>query len=208
MKPEERRVELRKRLLETAEHTIETGGLSALKARQLAAEVGCALGQIYNIYDDLDGVILAVNTRTLDELEERLVSATRSAEAAPEGADAQVLVAQAETYLRYASENRNRWQAVFQHRMSGSRELPDWYRAQQARLFAHVDRPLEALMPGLSPERRARLGRSLFSAVHGIVSLGVEQLLGPKSCDELECDLRTIVLAIVAGLPASEPAAR
>jgi AcrR family transcriptional regulator len=200
MKPEERRAELRQRLLEAAEHRIAAEGLSALRARQLAAEVGCALGQIYNLYDDLDGLILAVNARTLDELEERLVSATRSAEALSEGGAAGVLVAQADTYLRYAGENRNRWQAVFEHRMSGARELPEWYRAQQARLFTHVDRPLEALLPGLPPERRARLGRSLFSAVHGIVSLGIEQLLGRQSQDELRSELRGIVLAIVEGL--------
>lgn len=205
MKPEERRAELRQSLLEAAENRIAAEGLSALRARPLAAEIGCALGQIYNIYEDLDGLVLAVNTRTLDELEERLVKATRSAEAEPDAGAAGVLVAQAETYLRFASENRNRWQAVFQHRMSGSRQLPDWYREQQARLFAHVDRPLEGLAPGLSAERRARLGRSVFSAVHGIVSLGVEQLLGPTSHDELQHDLRTIVLAIVAGLPSSHP---
>lgn len=202
MKPDRRRSELRQRLLEAAERKIAAEGLAALRARHLAAEVGCAVGQIYNLYADLDGLTLAVNARTLSELDERLVSAATSTGAAPAERPGALLVAQAQIYLRFASGNRNRWQAVFQHRMTGSRELPDWYREQQAKLFSHVDRPIEMLFPDMSPTQRGRLGRSIFSAVHGIVSLGIDERLGPQSYEELSHQLEMIVLAIVSGLKA------
>ncbi len=78
--------------------------------------------------------------------------------------------------------------------------MPEWYRDQQARLFSHVDRPLRSLVPALSPEERAALGRSIFSAVHGVVWLGLEELLGAQSHDALRRQLRLVIGAMVDGL--------
>ena len=200
MTTEERRAGLRQALLEAAERTIAAEGLQALKARALAAEANCAIGQIYNVWPDLDSLVIAVNARTLDDLEERLTAA--GAPAGPLNAQAAraVLVAQADAYLEFARHNGARWRAVFEHRLSGSRVLPVWYREQQARLFAHVDRPLRALLPGLPPAERAALGRSVFSAVHGVVWLGLEELLGDQSQEDLRRQLRTVMGAIADGL--------
>ena len=51
------------------------------------------------------------------------------------------------------------------------------YMADQLRLFSYVEKPLQVLMPGITHERRTLLARSLFSAVHGIVVLGLEERL-------------------------------
>ena len=58
-------------------------------------------------------------------------------------------------------------------------------------------RPLRALLPGLSPAERAVLGRSIFSAVHGVVWLGLEELLGPQSYPEVQAQVNAIMGAIV-----------
>jgi AcrR family transcriptional regulator len=202
MTTEERRAGLRQALLEAAERTITAEGLKSLKARRLAAEANCAIGQIYNVWPDLDSLIIAVNARTLDDLDEVLTAA-----AAPETDGAThaqqaraVLLAQADAYLEFASRNAQRWRAVFEHRLAGERELPTSYREQQARLFSHGDRPLRALVPGVAPADRADLGRAIFSAVHGVVWLGLEELLGPQSHDDLRRQLRTVMGAIVDGL--------
>src|SRR4051794_36103806 len=65
MNTTERRQLLREALIEAAERTIETQGLPGLKARELAQEIGCAVGAIYNLVADLDELVLAVNSRTL-----------------------------------------------------------------------------------------------------------------------------------------------
>jgi AcrR family transcriptional regulator len=44
-----RRHSLKEALAAAAERTIATGGLRGLKARDLAAEAGCAVGAIYNV---------------------------------------------------------------------------------------------------------------------------------------------------------------
>lgn len=206
MSTEERRAGLRQALLAAAERRISAEGLKSLKARGLAAEADCAIGQIYNVWPDLDSLIIAVNARTLDDLDAMLTAA-----AAPETAGATpleearaVLLAQADAYLAFASRNAQRWRAVFEHRVTGDRELPAWYREQQARLFSHVDRPLQALLPGVAPADRADIGRAIFSAVHGVVWLGLEELLGPQSHDDLRRQLRIVMGAIVDGLGRGE----
>lgn len=200
MSTDQRRDKLRHRLLEAAERRIAGDGLQALKARDIAAEAGCSVGQIYNVYPDLDGLIIAVNGRTLDDLDERLTAVKGPDGADPVAEARAALAAQAQAYLDFARHNSNRWRAVFEHRLARPRALPAWYREQQARLFSHVDRPLRTLLPDLAPADRAALGRSIFSAVHGIVWLGLEERLGRQSYGELAAQLRLVVDALVEGL--------
>ncbi len=70
-----RRRKLRDALIGAAERTIATEGLRGMKARELAVKVGCAVGAIYNVFDDLDDLIFAVNALTLEQLEKTLTVA-------------------------------------------------------------------------------------------------------------------------------------
>src|ERR1700679_3718406 len=65
----EKRQGLHEALLAAATRTIAERGYQALRARDLANEVGCAVGAIYNVFPDLDALTLAVKSRTLDELQ-------------------------------------------------------------------------------------------------------------------------------------------
>lgn len=174
-----RRRKLRDALIDAAERTIEAEGLRGLKARELAYKVGCAVGAIYNVVTDLDDLIFAVNARTLEQLEAKLTAAgATGAAGAPgiEGATAQ-LVRLALAYLEFAAAHTLRWRAVFDHQPLAGREMPDWYLAEQLRLFGYVEAPLRVLLPSAAPDRRAMIARSLVSAVHGIVVLGLEEKL-------------------------------
>ena len=54
----------------------------------------------------------------------------------------------------------------------------------QMRLFSYVEEPLKVLQPGMPAARLALIARSLVSAVHGIVVLGLEEKLQliPSRC--------------------------
>lgn len=193
-----RRADLRQALLLAAERRIDEAGLAALKARELTREVGCALGALYTAYPDLDALALAVNARTLDALEAAL-------DAVPDGPPADRLPALALAYLDYAAAHRRRWAALFEHRMADGRAAPDWYHDRLARLFCHVEAPLAALRPGMGSAARARLARSLFSAVHGVVALGLDEKVGPMPATTLRGHLRVLVDALVTGLARPRP---
>jgi hypothetical protein len=84
--------------------------------------------------------------------------------------------------------------------------MPEWYLGEQIRLFGYIEQPLRDLLPSLPPEQLAMLARALFSAVHGIITLGLEEKLGAVSLEELRNQTALIVSAIVMGLLAPQKA--
>jgi AcrR family transcriptional regulator len=190
----ERAQPLRERLLQAAETAVSTRGLAGLKARELSAAAGCALGAIYTAFDDLDELVLSVNLRTLERLERALDDALRDAD------PAEALLSLARAYLDFARREEPSWRALFEHRLSGGAPVPDWYAEARNRLFGRLEAPLARLLPDQSPDQRARLARTLFSAVHGVVALGLEQKIADMTPETLDAQLETVVRLIAAGL--------
>ena len=62
-------------LIDAAEQRIARDGLAGVKARDLAQDVGVALGAIYNLVADLDELMLRVASRTLARLDQALEQA-------------------------------------------------------------------------------------------------------------------------------------
>ena len=181
-------------LVDAAERAIATQGLGALRARALAEEVGCAVGAIYTIFPDLDGIILAVNSRTLIQIDTLLGQSRDLTDPIAH------LVWLASTYLDYAAGNRLRWLSLFQHTTTADRSKPDWFARQQDAAFSHVEAPLARLCPALSAPDGALLARSLFASVHGMVALGLDEKLVPMPLPVLHQQIATIVTATARGL--------
>jgi AcrR family transcriptional regulator len=190
----DRRTQLRERLIEAAQEAIASQGLAGLKARDLATAAGCALGAIYTAFDDLDELILSVNARTLARLETALDLALGDAEAE------QALQVMARTYLNFARAEEPSWRALFQHRLPPGVAPPQWYVDARNRLFNRLDAPLSRLLPGAGHVARAAFARTLFSAVHGVVALGLEEKIADTPPKLLDDQLEMLVRIIADGL--------
>ena len=90
--------------------------------------------------------------------------------------------------------------AMFYHRLPPGKAMPDWYLDDQMRLFSYVEGPVGELLPGVSSARRALIARTLFSAVHGIVTLGLEEKLQALAPEDLREQLTFAVAALARGL--------
>jgi AcrR family transcriptional regulator len=194
-----RRRKLREALIAAAERTIESEGLRGMKARELATKVGCSVGAIYNVFADLDDLIFAVNALTLEQLEKTLTVAGGD-NTDPQGGAIKTLVHLGLAYTDYAAANTRRWRVLFDHRLPENKEVPTWYMANLARLFVYIEEPLRKLAPALSPTRRALLARSLFSAVHGIVLIGLEEKLQHLPLPVLREQVTVMIEAMAKGL--------
>ena len=183
-------------LVDCASTAIAAGGLAALKARDLAACVGCSLGAIYNLVADLDDLVLRVSQRTLAALDAALdaVESTGLDETQAQ------LIAWAKAYAAFAAAHRNLWRALFEFRMAPGSDLPAWFAADQLRLFVRLETRLAALMPDRDTAAVKRQARTLFSAVHGIVALGLEQKLVEMAVEAIDDELEHFVITFVAGL--------
>jgi AcrR family transcriptional regulator len=179
-----------------AEKSIGAGGLAHLKTRELAREIGCANGAVYNLVADMDELILKVGSRTLARLDAALTAAESNGPASP----VETLVRIAVAYCDFAAENTGLWRALFEHRMTPGKPVPDWAIDEQMALFAHIFRPLAALFPKRSAAELGVTARSLFSAVHGMVTLGLEQKLIAVPVEALRAEIALIVRAMVRGL--------
>lgn len=189
-----RRDRLRGRVLDAAEAAICERGLAGLKARELAQAAGCALGAIYTVFEDLDELILRVNARTLARLEAAL--------AAPRH-DGNELKRLALVYLSFARNEEPRWRALFEHRLPPQKPLPQWYAKERDRLFDLLEAPLARLLPKEPPEKLRLRARTLFSAVHGIVLLGLDEKLAETASRTLDAELSAFIDTIDAGLSAA-----
>lgn len=198
---QERRQQVHDALVAAAEKAIGKGGVPAIRARDLAEEVGCAVGAIYNVFPDLDALILEVNGRTLAEIGALVAKADRKA--AGVGAEAR-LDQLAQAYAGFAASHLQRWRALFEHRMAGGKPVPDWYLERQRELFASVEEPVAELCPKLDAKAVALLARTLFSAVHGLVSLGLDEKLMPMPREVLRQQTSVLIETIVAGLLARD----
>jgi AcrR family transcriptional regulator len=170
-KVEARRAVLRDTLIAHAETRIEANGLKNLRARDLAKDAGCALGAIYNVFGDLNDLVLAVNARTFHRLGAAVAEALADA---PQDATKQLIV-MSHAYHRFAAENFNAWRALFDIERPTGEAAPDWYLQEMGQLFAYIDAPLSVIFPDHSPEKRALFTKALFSSVHGIVLLGLDE---------------------------------
>jgi AcrR family transcriptional regulator len=198
----ERREKLRADLIQAAERMIAERGLAGLKTRDLAREIGCANGAVYNLVADVDELVLRVGSRTLRRLDDAL-STAETGEPSPQ----ETLVRIAIAYCDFAAENLQLWRALFEHRMETDKALPDWSVDDQLQLFRHIYKPLAALLPKRGAEELGITARSLFSAVHGMVALGLEQRLVAVPLPALRKEIAGLVRAMIDGLIAREPAA-
>lgn len=190
---EQKKSKRRLLMLETARAIIAAKGLRALKVRDVAEAADCSIGSVYNEFSDFDGLILTVNRETVTALSERLA-------AVPAADPIRQLHGLAATYLDFATEHANLLRSLFEHRMEDDRPFPEDILRMVMEAFALMHLPLLRLMPDRDEEEIALLSRMLFSAVHGIISLGLEERMVAVPPDSLRQQVANFVDTHLAGL--------
>lgn len=192
-KTEERRAKLRQKLIEIAESKIASDGLHKLKARDLAKDAGCALGAIYTHFEDMQALIMAVNGRTFQRLGATVSEAV--ADKRPDDPHTSLIVMSC-AYLQFAADNTNLWRALFDLEMSSDGSVPAWYLAELAKVFALIATPLAEIYPNKTRPELDLSVRALFSAVHGIVLLGLEKRISAVPMAQIEAMISELLSEI------------
>jgi AcrR family transcriptional regulator len=190
---EQKKSKRRALMLVIARRAIAAKGLRSLKVRDVAEAAGCSIGSVYNEFGDFDGLILTVNRETVQALTARL-------KAVPADGPVAQLHGLAATYLDFAATHANLLRALFEHRMEDDRPFPDDILQMVMQAFELMYPPLQRLLPGREPQQIALLARMLFSAVHGIISLGLEERMVAVPPEALRQQLAQFVDTHLAGL--------
>ena len=100
-----------------------------------------------------------------------------------------------------AHRPRSPWKrSLFEHRMENDRPFPEDILLMVMQAFALMHEPMVRLLPGRNPEEVALLARMMFSAVHGIISLGLEERMVAVPPEKLRQQLAQFVDTHLTGL--------
>jgi len=106
----------------------------------------------------------------------------------------------AATYLDFATEHANLLRSLFEHRMEQDRPFPEDILIMVMQAFALMHEPLVRLLPNKDSTEVALLARMMFSAVHGIISLGLEERMVAVPPEKLRQQVAQFVDTHLAGL--------
>ena len=180
-------------MIEIARDLIAANGLRSLKVRDVAEAADCSIGSVYNEFGDFDGLILTVNRETVEALSARL-------RAVPADNPLRQLHGLAGTYLEFATQHSHLLRSLFEHRMENDRPFPEDILHMVMQAFALMHQPMARLLPDRDPAQVALLARLMFSAVHGIISLGLEERMIAVPPENLRQQLAQFIDTHLAGL--------
>jgi AcrR family transcriptional regulator len=185
------REELHRMALKAARTIVAQRGLRGLSTRRIARKMGYSPGTLYQLFDDLDELILRLNTETLEALFEACRDIPFDAE--PET----ILQELAQRYISFVSEHSRLWSALFEHRLPAGRETPAWYEERVRKLLGLAEKALLSLFPE-EEERRVHEAQVLWAGLYGIASLASAQKLARTEAPHRM--VRSLVTNYLAGL--------
>jgi len=190
------REELKELALKSAEELLKEKPASELSTRQIATKMGYTVGTLYQIFKNLPDLLLHVNARSLAILYQDCQKLELSAQ----DAEANIL-AYANVYLQFARTHPGLWELIFDssvlsdnllsdNLLSGKvlngNELPDWYLSQVDALFFLIEIQLKDIKPDSSEFDITKSSRVLWSGVHGICTLSINNLFSHSACSSEE----------------------
>jgi AcrR family transcriptional regulator len=171
--------QIKNMVLVAAEDLVVQGGLPQLRVRNIAAKIGYTVGSIYMVFANMDDLILHIKGRALDEIAEQMDQVqARNAE--------QRLEELAGVYIRYASQNINRWSLVFEHRLPEGMEVPSWYQKKLDNVYGKFEAQFAIIAPDLSSSQCRQTALAFLGGIHGICSLMLTSQLAGLNDNDLE----------------------
>lgn len=192
------REEIHQMALAAAEEIVSKQGHSGLSARKIAAAIGYTVGTLYLVFDNLDDLVLQINGRTLDQLHNQMLQ-EQECYRDPQ----QKLLQLGHTYIRFADRNSHRWEMIFERRFRSGQDMPEWFRAKVARMFALVESTLAPLAGQHSSQEISQAARALWSGVHGICILAMTNKLDMTGVDSVHGLAQSLMTNYLKGFAAT-----
>ncbi|MGL4396030.1 MAG: TetR/AcrR family transcriptional regulator [Hyphomicrobium sp.] len=177
--------ELRERIIGATRDIVAKNGAAALSAREIAREIEYSAGTIYNVFKNLDELMIAVQRTILEDIADVIASAPCA------GSSDQRLKATALAYLDHALANAEIWSLL-------CRQLPEAPTTNRVALLVDAERIstvfadcLRSAAPDARDADLAQAARTFFAGLHGIVALvvtGALPIVTPSSArDDVAC---------------------
>lgn len=154
--------------LNTVKDFLEQNSYHELSLRKIANMIGYVPSTLVNVFGNYNLLLLHVVAQTLDELSEEAKNVVGSS-----GDHKTALYQLAYCYHDFVQKHPHRWQLIFEHNMNGE-ALPEWQSQRIDSMTGMLENLLRMLAPERSEDEVLKASRVLWSGVHGITLLSVD----------------------------------
>lgn len=186
--------ELRELILQATQDIIERDGLAGLSARAIARRIDYSPGTLYNVFQNLDDLVLHVEANVLDTLEKRLGLVGHG------DSPMEAVQKLASAYLEFTRERPRLWNLLFEHHLPSKVQIPEWYQAKLDGLLQRVEQAIAPLFQRDDAAGLRRSARVLWAGVHGIASLSTSDKLSTITSESAQVLVDELVASYVSGL--------
>ena len=186
--------ELRQLILDAARSIIERDGLVGLSAREVARLIGYSAGTLYNIFENLDDVLMTLQSDLLVEFVERLRTVKRDPD------PYKTVDALARCYVDFALEKRRLWNLLCVHPLPKGKSLPPAFEETIDFLTTTLVEALEPILPPMSPAEAHQRARTLWAGVHGITLVAVGEKVAAMTQDTAQDYVTILTKTFLDGL--------
>jgi len=184
--------EIKTMILDAAEQVIIAQGVSALKARSVAKEIGYTVGSLYMVYANMADLILHVNARTLDAIILQLKQTSLN--------DAETVMERlALVYMNYGVQNFNRWRLIFDDRLLADSVTPDWYQDKIDKVIIQFELGLATLKPELNALELKTTALAFFSGLQGVCAFSLKSNLDKDDMKKVEATILLLISNFIRG---------
>jgi AcrR family transcriptional regulator len=181
-------------ILTSTRDILETDGLKALSAREIAKKIGYSAGTLYNVFENLDDLLLTVQALTLEDAVKALNGVEKNGDARRHVEDL------AQCYIAFAISNRRLWNLLFQHHLPLEKSVPKSIDDGFDAAVLAFSEALSPLMAGQSTAMIEQRARALWTGVHGISAVVVSDKTRPVSPETAKGYVHSFVDGLLCSL--------
>ncbi|MGQ0457140.1 MAG: TetR/AcrR family transcriptional regulator [Hyphomicrobium sp.] len=189
--------QLRNLILDAARTIIETQGLPKLSAREIARLIGYSPGTLYNIFENLDDVLLTLQAQMLGDVVEVMQAASAASPSA------QRVDNLSKAFLNFALSNRQMWNVLLAHYPDEGVAIPPALHDRVNAIVTIVAESLRPLMKNAEPAEVDLAARALWGGVYGLTSIAVTSKGPTMTPSNAELYVRKLTSTFVKGLAQS-----
>jgi AcrR family transcriptional regulator len=178
------RAELEALIVAEGHRLMAETGFAGFSAREVARRIGYSIGTIYNVFNNLDHLLIAINSHTFELWTDHLGQRVES------GSDDRIRTL-VEAYFDFARDHPKLWMAIYDHRLPAGMAMPDRDMDKRRALTRIVFQEIARQLPNRSESDVEHLARSLIATVHGHCTYelnGSFTLMGEQQPVELALD--------------------
>lgn len=161
---------IQEKVISEALRIVQEEGQHNLTIRKITSNTGYNTGSIYAQFQNIDEIILKINSITLKRIKVLLLNITTQHKL---NSLQNTLTTLTTEFINFAKQEENLWRLLFEYKVSNSDQLPDWVKQEITEVFSVITKYLEQHLNNKT-ETTAAL---LWSSIHGMIHLHINDKL-------------------------------